>query len=1206
MVTRLDLIVARFMHAVKSSGRKACIAIPLAVMAIFTIAGLSPAYASVGSSVNSSGQVVQSVKSASALESSMLSVNSALGAQMPAAYQPGDRGDGGFSSCPGSGSYSSSNNLAISRWGDASSQMHARQGAKGWQDITQKISRYNIDTTLLSLGNTEFSTGTNWVQMASQFCPADSIGAKFDSVGGSIAKSIWNSGIIAGIVVVGLVIFVLGAMRRSPDWKWLVRTIAILGVFGVMMTAAAQSDPASGKLATGSPGWVISQANKSISGLASTVTANQLSNNLVNDTVRTVAYPNPTVLAADKGNTASCLNFLNQMQKDYSTQNVGNDAAVIPQQMDAMWQMTGLPAYVRTQFGSQNNYGWQTFCWSLDRNAGISRDITATTANKMGLPKPTQDTGGGKAWWNNAGPFWLASSNTDIDEVGVFGAQCQFVSGAWKVAPGFDITKNPDATKGDLAKDEGAKQCSDAWNGKTTIDGATWSDYAWNWQDGTDNITKGTTDNTAALIDNGWHPADFLGAFHGNSGASNSMSAAAYVVIALILMIVFGGLALVVFLMKLALVFMGVVVFFVMLAEIFPGREGTQLGKFVKQLLGFGVMAFGFSLILGVLMSATSVVVSAGPALGISGLSLNLWVGFAPLLALFVFSWAWKHFVKAPNPLNPKSMMAYTRSSGSIGSAAGGGMGALGRTGSSLGRSALSGAAFGFGRNAENRFERGGAGGGGGGRGRSANGLAGGMGGNIGADTGADLDPKAGLAGDGGAGAGTGPAAAAAGAMGGNALAGMKDRLGSQRELRANRRTGQQEFNKAFGGGTQFAGTGRTAQAANTFIARRRHAAHRFAAHPLRSMTHGGANAAALGGAAGVAGAAGLVATAALAPAVLAAGGAAGAVMLARRFKPSNMSARRASTRQMQTDMFTASRASARSDAPGPAVTANSPGNSPDNNAPSSQPVMGSGPASAPFSNDSDNAGPSLLKNENSGVRDQTQQAPSLVPVGAAPSASVDGVDGPNMSGDNNSVPSGVLGSDGGNTGSTMGGNNDGGHQESPSPQSPSPAPASMPIPSGTTDSGPNMGGGNSGGSSGTNDGPQVTPSSPGGSGGSGGSNEPNRPSPSPDNSGNSTAAPAQPPVSPLTPNNSGNSTAAPAQPPSNSGNNDGPAPVQPPSNSGSSSRPTDESLARAESERLRKAAGKAARRAAANTGATDTASGHTGGDAHEPNMRDQ
>lgn len=396
MTTRIDRLQARIVAFFRTLLRRSSIVLPLAVLSIFTLAETAPSYAAVHTSY-SAGHQITTVQRPGLVTTAALHAASLTGlasdgdtvtqADGTVTDSSGRDVHGCIDASSQPGKYGDSF-LAVSRWGDGTSNMHARQSANAWDDITQKVSRYNIDSTFLGLGNTFFSTGTNWVEQASLFCPGSTLGSKFNSIGGTIANQILKSGILALLFIVGVITFFFAAFRSGrADWRWLTRSVVILGVFSVMASAAAQQKPNSPDKPAFSPGWVIDGVNQSITGISSGITGNLIGKDFADSAIKSLANshaPDGTDLSA--GNTASCLNFIKSMHKSYSGMAGGNAVASVPMEMDSMWEMTGLPAYINTQFGKNNNYGWQGFCWPLERASSVDPIDTTLITEDMGLP----------------------------------------------------------------------------------------------------------------------------------------------------------------------------------------------------------------------------------------------------------------------------------------------------------------------------------------------------------------------------------------------------------------------------------------------------------------------------------------------------------------------------------------------------------------------------------------------------------------------------------------------------------------------------------------------------------------------------------------------------------------------------------------------------------------------------------------------------
>lgn len=805
-----------------------------------------------------------------------------------------DEGNATAPVCSSSGSSdgsTSSDLLAVNRWAPVTSNLHSRLDADAWGDISNKVQRNQVDSTMLSVGNTMWQASTSLVELSNNFCIADGIGYTIDNKAGELAKTLWGDGSAGGVTIVLLLLIGAIAMavmraRQSPGQfgRAIIKPVMVLALFAVMMNGALSTVP--GKFGTMSPGWMVNAASNVVSGVSGAVAAPIADNAYAN------SFATQNARDSASQNDASCINYLSAMRSQYEKSFGGSSAslrssAAVPLAMDSMWQLSGLSSYVRAQYGTDNNYGWASFCRGLEVNAGSSLVDDA----KTGVSVPELLAAQGMNVPSSVTTSWAfaPADGTTWDEMAVFWAACQTGDGgkSWSVAPGWETVSNSHTD----AKTLDAKQCLDFFNGTGSKD-----DMFFNWQDDASAVQTGTKDVSSAAISSGNNPRDFLNVLHGTSTGSASTAAMLYAMFSVINLFIFGVMAGMIFVLKTLLLAFGVFVFFVLLVDILPIHRESQTLRYFKTTLGFVVVAFGYSLALSVMILLTSFILSIGNAMGLSGFFDVLWVSAAPIIAIVAMKMIWKKIAKAPDPFSVRGARGYMSSaaSGMIGGAAAEGVSGLFQRGKE--------AMPGMGRNPNAGGVMGGAGSGStvaGGttnpqgasaRSGGADPLAREIDGNAaGGSAGAGVDPevaeRAGAAGydldsNGRPVAGTGDGSLddklAAGAAVASGASSAYDHSSVERRYdpkaqRKSRREGAAQRRQWYGGRDEVAG-GAKAKVANELAARRQRAIQALRNNPIKSTLHSR-------GAWTAVGAAGLAAGAVTAmPAMFAVAGAAGLV----------------------------------------------------------------------------------------------------------------------------------------------------------------------------------------------------------------------------------------------------------------------------------------------------------------------------------------
>lgn len=274
--------------------------------------------------------------------------------------------------------------LPVNRWNDATSDFHTRTSSGDiWDGVTRQGRAISLSSAM-SFGNFLYATSSSLVTTANGFCVLDRIGASLDFTTAKIGDAIFNSPLMVGLLVVGLIGVFFNAYRNRAAGQLLkgVGTkVAIVALFGLMLTGAHNSTPRPDRNSPsvfdstqtaqpyrpgfGSPGfWAVT--------VDDTVTA--LANAPVGALYKAfLAGDNPDAATADK-NWMSCDRYVAALRKKYYT-TYGDDpmqqtAASVPMVLDSIWTASGLQAYKRIQFGS-SRFADDSYCHYLDIAAGV-------------------------------------------------------------------------------------------------------------------------------------------------------------------------------------------------------------------------------------------------------------------------------------------------------------------------------------------------------------------------------------------------------------------------------------------------------------------------------------------------------------------------------------------------------------------------------------------------------------------------------------------------------------------------------------------------------------------------------------------------------------------------------------------------------------------------------------------------------------------
>lgn len=588
--------------------------------------------------------------------------------------------------------------LPIDRWSSAASaSQHTRLDAN-FGDMTQKVQRGAIDSMAFAAGNTMWQAATELTGFATRFCLLDTMGLSADKGAATLGNAIMSSGLVAAIVGFGLLLLVWRTARRgSPAdmWKNVTKTVIILGLFGILIAGAAQTtgtDPGNNNqgasdnhttFGTGSPGWFADRVNRTVSSLAS-VPAESLASQSA-----TLVNPDNT-----DGGSLSCNTYLKNLHdaytKSYGGSAASNLQAAIPLTLSSMWENSGMVAWRNAQFGAENPYSIQMYCRQLENIAGA----------KVTLPPGTQGTaadlantqfalsGVSSPGANKDSAAWVMPGGLEVDRAMVAWAACRSADGGatWTVDPGWVQTKNDN-------NPITPQNCKDWWTKPLLGDNSfSPSKTGMNWEDNQSAIAQNAAGQPGVQ--------NFLLNWHGNANSAATVVALTFAASSLIILLVFGVLALAIIIAKVAAIVMILVALLVLLIALIPSKgDSNKALAFGKFYVGLTIFAFGIQFLFALISLVTGFLVIAGARqFGAGSILSMIWTGFAPVTAVVVLHLIFTKALKMPSPFKPSAALAYGTAAGGIGAGVGAGIDRLVNRGksqvksraSSGGRSALS------------------------------------------------------------------------------------------------------------------------------------------------------------------------------------------------------------------------------------------------------------------------------------------------------------------------------------------------------------------------------------------------------------------------------------------------------------------------------------------------------------------------------------
>lgn len=578
----------------------------------------------------------------------------------------------------------SSENLPIQRWASSAGSFHTRLGSKITDDFGQKLSRSIVAPIALTVGNSMWQMSAGIMEFSEQFDILQSVGCRADEAAARIGSGMINGGMLALLAAAGLLAMLwtegrketslkelMGGPGRSPFLQGIVKMVTVLGIFAVMFAGAARTE-ASGVISTGSPAWFAVKTNE----VAGIVTA---------PLVKAMVEINPGVsdIGSEGGvGTGNCGSYVRELHDRYVS-----DSKSVAVVMSAMWEQSGLSIWSAAQFGQKNPYGEYTYCHLLEREAGtpFAEQVNiwnAAYASYGGMPEGTEP--GRK--------MFTGGNNTEVDQRTVFLAQCRWTGSDWAIAGSGDSGDDGWAAV-DMGSPPSKSECSDKWSTDSDWGGP------FEWTDSPGQIAD-RTEATPSV-------ADFMYNFHGDSTSGAISLSIIYVVVALLMLIIFGGLGLAVIIAKTAACVMIILVFAVLGLSLLPSFGRDKATRYFKSFIGMTIYSFALQIILAIVVVTTSFIAAAGTqAFGDGSIMSVLWMGLAPIAAVVIISMLMKEALGAPSVLSPGSGMAWGAAAGGVGGAAAGALNSLGNKakgaatgkakGAGAGAAGAAGAALGF------------------------------------------------------------------------------------------------------------------------------------------------------------------------------------------------------------------------------------------------------------------------------------------------------------------------------------------------------------------------------------------------------------------------------------------------------------------------------------------------------------------------------
>jgi len=397
------------------------------------------------------------------------------------------------------------------------------------------------------------------------------------------------------------------------------------------------------------------------------------------------------------GGSLACNSYLKNLHDAYTRSYGGSAAsdlqAAIPLTLSSMWENSGMVAWRNAQFGAENPYSIQVYCRQLENIAG------AKVTLPPGTPGATLDdyantqfalSGVSSPGANKDSAAWVMPGGLEVDRAMVAWAACRSAdNGAtWTVDPGWAQTKgdnNPITTQ----------NCKDWWTKPLLGDNSfSPSKTGMNWEDNQSAIAQNAAGQPGVQ--------NFLLNWHGNANSAATVVALTFAASSLIILLVFGVLALAIIIAKVAAIVMILVALLVLLIALIPSQgESNKALAFGKFYVGLTIFAFGIQFLFALISLVTGFLVIAGAnQFGAGSILSMIWTGFAPVTAVVVLHLIFTKVLKMPSPFKPSAALAYGTAVGGIGAGVGMGIDKIVNRGKSKATSAAKSRASSGGRSA--------------------------------------------------------------------------------------------------------------------------------------------------------------------------------------------------------------------------------------------------------------------------------------------------------------------------------------------------------------------------------------------------------------------------------------------------------------------------------------------------------------------------
>jgi hypothetical protein len=523
--------------------------------------------------------------------------------------------------------------------------------------------------SILGIGNSFWGMTNSLSQIAQSFCFGTGAGAAINSLTAEIWHFISQGAVVGLLAVIGL-IMVIFRLRKGGRFGELIRFAFIIVLMAGIGYQSSKPPSASGNYPPLSPAWLVQTTFSTTETLVSAPLSA-----LVSTTTGT--YKNASIGQSSSAHVGiSCASYeqslLNSYQKATGNTPLEQSTAVVPEIISNIWDNSGLAADGIAQFGN-NPYAATTACHLYDSKAGIA---SVNQAQDVMNALAANGSGGGLHYGSPGGPLIKPNHQALAFPAPNSSAQTlneSLIGWAACVKPGSDVLAaqpgffGANSTIGQSTPTVGDVKAG-IYPSKTTTSPtglsnanckAWWSQPGVGWAGSSAFNIPNSRSFITGIFKNNPQTASFMLQMDGfGQGGTNLFVSVAYLISSFVVLIIFGVLDLAVIIAKFGILIMMVLLLFFLLVDVLPSARKGHTMKFVKQFMGFLVLAVGAEAVLGLVALLTSVIDTFGSGIihG-SGMSM-LWVSISPIAAILGLHKLFKT-LKVPSPFRVDSAMAY-------------------------------------------------------------------------------------------------------------------------------------------------------------------------------------------------------------------------------------------------------------------------------------------------------------------------------------------------------------------------------------------------------------------------------------------------------------------------------------------------------------------------------------------------------------------